>query len=208
MANFALEHPPAGPHDDCGAAFWPTPSWVTQLLLAVDPPPEGVPVVEPSAGTGAIVADLMDAGYDVLPVEQREACAPDLSILVDRYIIGDWLKQPRLLSRYSIVGNPPYNPADVMLAHVLRCLEVGGARYIALLLPLAFACSRARYGLWKRHTPTAVYPLVERPAFGDAGKSGSRDVAWYVWKPCVHPLHPTNQVGRQTWRPLSKELLK
>ena len=61
----------AGKHDDQGAAYWPTPAWCTQLLLQEHPPPKGSLVWEPSAGRGAIVRELVAAGYEVWAIEQR-----------------------------------------------------------------------------------------------------------------------------------------
>jgi hypothetical protein len=166
-------------------AFWPTPAWVTEALLERDPPPEGW-VVEPSAGEGAIVFSLENAGYPVSAVEIRQVPLSEHSRRLVTY--GDWLKMyPQVLFRhihhplFSIVGNPPWDPAPTMLAHVKHCLEVG-AEYVALLLPLRFLCSQSLAPFHAEHPVSALYPIARRIDFGGTGQGGKQDCAWFVWR--------------------------
>ena len=187
-----------GRHDDQDSAYWPTPAWCTRLLLQEHPPFPGSLVWEPSAGDGAIVRELYWAGYEVTAVEQRAECRDKLVRANARWVVtADWLSQAVAVGS-SIVGNPPYNPASEMLAHV-RHAVMQDADYIAMLLPLNWLASRSRYALNSEHPPTHCYPLAERPVFADGG--GMRDIAWFVWD-------RTNRKYDPALRVLSKEMLR
>jgi len=179
--EFRLTAPPA--HDPGALAYWPTPAWCVDALLAVDPP-RTTWIVEPSAGEGSIVEELAD-DYSVLAVEARAECEAALRGKAEAWAIADWLGfDPRDVldaAPYSIVGNPPYNPAPIMLAHVRHCLEVG-AQSVALLLPVTFLCSAERRAFNRLHPVAGYYPLARRPSCSEDGAVGLRDLAWYVWR--------------------------
>ena len=130
---------PIGDRKQCNNVWWPTPAWVTRLLLEQHPPPATVPVVEPSAGEGDIVAVLLEQGFDVWAIEKRTQCMKCRPLRRCAGVLNaDWLQvDPRTdlrddVRRFSIIGNPPYTPAHTMLAHVAHCLEVRPI-YCALL---------------------------------------------------------------------------
>lgn len=166
------------------SSFWPTPAWVTEALLEHDGPPDGW-IVEPSAGEGAIVDALEVAGYPVSAVERRVTGIMEHNRRLVTY--GDWLTMwPQTLFRhkqpppFSIVGNPPWDPAPVMLAHVEHCLNVG-AEYVALLLPLRFLESKIRLAFNQANPVNALYVFAERIKFGTDG-GGKQPCGWFVYK--------------------------
>jgi hypothetical protein len=160
-------------------AYWRTPEWTVDALLAIHPPPTQA-VVEPSAGEGAIAGHLVRLGYQVTAIEVREGCRQALDRTGATVAIQNWLTTTIKGGQFAVIGNPPYNPAAQMLEHVEHAVSMPGAVYVALLLPIAFFCSSQRL-LFNRTCPvTGFYPLAERPVFG-RGQSGSRDVAWFVW---------------------------
>ncbi len=177
---------PAVPHDDRDEAFWPTPRAVTRGCYIEHPPPAGIRMAEPSAGSGAIAVELADRGHLVVANELREECRADLEELLPaadghRVIIGDWLRWTGLPRSFGIMGNPPYNPADEMRFHVAHALALAPV-YCALLLPLSFGAALKRAQLLEVYPPAAVRPLVPRPSFAESGEGGKRDVAWHVWR--------------------------
>ena len=175
--------PSPGPHDPAGRAFWPTPAWCVEALLRESPPTTDW-VVEPSAGEGAI-CEVLRHRYSVIAFEIRPECLEPLHTVFREGVnssqirISDFLEIGSVgLGRFSIVGNPPHDPASVMLKHVEHCLELGPA-YCALLLPLRFLGSAERLIFNEIHPPRGLYPLCPRPRFAEGG--GSEDVAWFVW---------------------------
>lgn len=180
MNEFQLEHPPVyGDAED----YWPTPRWCTEALLRVHPPYYANYIIEPSAGEGAIAEVLIEHGLAVTAVEIRLECLPALSKLKCRYVIEDWLRIDGATlhtedAPFGIIGNPPYNPASLMLAHAERCLSVN-ASYVALLLPMSFLNSLGRLAFHVKRPVTGLYPLANRPRFTAGG--GKREIAWFVW---------------------------
>jgi hypothetical protein len=189
VTDFALQLSlPEQEHDDRGAAWWPTPPGPTRGCLIEHPPPTAW-VCEPSAGDGAIAVELVARGHLVDAIECREECREGLERALpaeDGHVvtIGDWCnwcKPPHL--EYSLVGNPPYNPAEECYWHVRHALDLD-LEQVALLLPLAFGAASSRAHLLELHPPAAVRPLVPRPSFAKTAKAegGMRDVAWYIWR--------------------------
>jgi hypothetical protein len=163
-------------------ALWSTPAWVTQALLRVDPPTTHV-VLEPSAGEGAIVAELLDRWFEVCAIEVRAARPANPALERCTWHVGDVLTMdlPRQQQPFSIVANPPWDPPEIMLAHVSHYLGLG-ARYVACLLPLRFFDADARCELLKQYPVTNLYLLRPRPRFGGPHGGGTDPVAWWVWK--------------------------
>ena len=176
---------------DDALAHWPTPVNCTRALLDEHPPPTKT-IVEPSAGSGGIVAPLALAGYSVDCFEVRPECEPDLLQAGARSIsIGDWLSvspDDRRLPkrRFGIIGNPPYKPSEIMLEHVRRCLALC-PYYVALHLPLSFLSGGSdRRVFWSGVEDLAMgtslsglYFFSSRPRYVDGG--GQFEPAWFVW---------------------------
>ena len=113
------------------ADFFPTPDWCIEGLLQVCPPPRftcgdaihgrDMVVLEPAAGSGAIVRLLLAADYQVRALEIRPRALPELRKLCPAEW-GCWLRfsepgrgYPELvklcgceLNRVAICTNPPY----------------------------------------------------------------------------------------------------
>ena len=175
---------------DDAKVHWPTPAWPTRSLFAVHPPPTQM-VLEPSAGSGGIASVLAEVGHTVTATEVRPECAEPLRRILPksqghRVIIADFLRLPPRVERlvaswdhFSIVANPPYKPAEIMLRHVRAALALR-PDYCAQLLPIGFLASKNRARFWSDYPPTAIYILSERPRF--TGGGGNQDIMWCVWE--------------------------
>jgi len=189
---FELQPDPA-PHDAAGKAYWPTPAWATEALLDAHRISTAW-VLEPSAGEGGIASVLARNGYRVAAVEIRDKCdtalrralQPSSAHLIYtggdflRREVADWLPRGE---PFSIIGNPPHDPADAMLSHVSHavCSE---AQCVCLLLPTTFLHSRGRCAFNLQHPPSALYPLARRPNCREdksSGGGGKRDLAWFIY---------------------------
>lgn len=184
---------------DEALTHWPTPRPCTLALLDEHPPPTRT-VVDPSAGSGAIVEPLLERGHDVVAYEIRPSCADALGLIACRhgdalfsYSICDWLKMAdddnaHLLPsvEFAIVGNPPYKPSSTMLLHVRQCLRLCGT-YVALHLPLSFLSGGSeRRRFWANVEKFALsadlsglYWFDQRPKY--EGPGGQFEPAWLVW---------------------------
>jgi hypothetical protein len=191
VSDFRLEPSPQPQHVSGEQDFWPTPPWVTQALLRQRCRPDrNLLVVEPSAGEGGIVEVLLGQNYRVEAVEARTECHDNLGRLLGNVKIArDWLLwEPPWEGKFSIVGNPPYRPASVMLQHVMHAVQFPQAVFVAMLLPINFLCSMERYPFHVAYPMTALYPLAKRPSTSGDGAVGTRDLAWFVW--VKEPTYP------------------
>lgn len=187
---FELTPSPA-PHDEAGHAFWPTPRWVTLALLEAHH--VWTPWVwEPCAGEGAVAEVLGELGYHVAATELRPECDTELRRVLhpsSAHVVAtgiDALKHEAedFVGRdepYSIITNPPYDPAGLML-HLTRHFVRSAAQLTALLLPTSFLHSETRAPFNLQHPPNAIYPLARRPSCReDRSGGGKRDLSWFVW---------------------------
>jgi len=116
--------------------------------------------------------------------EARRACEePLLAAGCSHVRIGDFLQMPPTMSNDnwdSVVANPPYRPAPVMMQHVQRALELQ-SEYCAILLPLSFLSGGSgRREFWRQAPPlTQILFFSHRPKFAETG--GMFEVAWFVW---------------------------
>lgn len=174
---------------DENATNYRTPAWVIKALLRQHPPPTKR-VADLGAGDGAMVKPLKAAGYKVTAIEVDKKYAPALKKAgAEKIVIGDWLKDLHESVRQeqrkpaaeplSLLSNPPYSPAETMLAFAETTLEID-ADYVALLLPLRFFETEGRAGLINRRPPNALYPLIKRASFNGRG-TDRFGTAWFVW---------------------------
>lgn len=110
--------------------FFPTPAPVVERLIELADISAGMTVLEPSAGTGNIVAGLHAAGAVVDAIELLEKNiealkTQGLATLID---IGDFLETPAQPIYDRVVMNPPFErQADIKhVLHALRFLKPDG----------------------------------------------------------------------------------
>jgi len=184
MSEFALQLSPAyEARERREADYYPTPAWCTRALLRHCPPPCWARLIEPAAGEGAIVRELVDAGRRPWrAIELREECREALKQAgPEEVIIGDWRRlaptaQPAPREVLAVVGNPPFSLAEEFVWSCLRA-----APWVALLLPLGFLASRERWALFSAHPVRRLIVLSRRPSFTGDGKTDCADYAWFVW---------------------------
>lgn len=146
-------------------------------------------IVEPSAGVGSVVSELVTFGG--LNPARIVACDIDSVALAKckgstgcHTRSGDytqWLphRQPAL-----IVGNPPYKDdlPEAFVRHAFSCQYAEPREWMmAFLLRLNWIGSQGRAD-FHRAFPASVYVLPERPTFTGDGKTDSTEYAWFVWR--------------------------
>lgn len=185
--------------------FYETPAWCVRAILFHLPALAGRRILEPSAGRGAIVRELLRAGAtDVDAVEIDAARLGAVSVIgtVDERIrqqAADWRGEGPVRGggigvllrgdflRLSaedfsapfdlVVMNPPFAAAQEHVEHAISLLAPGGT--VAALLRLAFCVSAKRAAFRAAH-PFDLYPLASRPSFTPDGKTDSADYAWFL----------------------------
>ena len=188
--------------------FFGTPTWCTRGLIEVAPPGQTV-VLEPSAGDGAIVQELLDAGYEVRAIELRPRALPGLRDLCPSEW-GDWLRfsspgrgYPELvklcgpLEDVAILGNPPFAVAQDFVAQAL----LTSSPWVCFLLRVnviasrpwseMFSSPRTGPGVRQAGTltaPTAIANLRKRPSFSGDGKTSMDNYAWFIWEAGKAPI--------------------
>lgn len=167
---------------------WATPAWCVDGL--VDHWPELVawsrtkPILEPEAGSGAIVRALVARGARVSAIEVRDTRAQLAAAGAESILIADFCQLGLELwtarRPFAIMMNPPFRPPHVMLRHVRRALELARG-FVAALLPLSFLSGGSgRAAFWAAAPPlTQLLFFEERPVF--VGDGGLFECAWFVW---------------------------
>ena len=165
--------------------FWPTPFEITRALLGIHPPPRHSVIIEPSAGDGSIASVLRLGGYTVIGVEIQPRFKESLEVQCHQVLIKDWLAfslSDTYISRndsIACIGNPPYKPAKLMVAHVEHALQL--ADYVAMLLPCTFLHSYERVRFNRTYPVNGYYPIAKRPSCSRDTSVGKRDLSWFVW---------------------------
>jgi protein-L-isoaspartate O-methyltransferase len=116
--------------------LFPTPPALAERMVEEADILPGHCVLEPSAGTGAILAALPNVRPfgSVTAVEINAALAASLEQVADETICGDFLEQNGNLGTFDrILMNPPFqNGADIKhIQHAMKMLKPGG-RLIAI----------------------------------------------------------------------------
>lgn len=161
--------------------FYETPDKVIDGLFAtgfIDK--EVTNVLEPSAGSGAIVRKLRQSypRLKVTAVEIQDKFAKPLDETGAEVIIEDFLKIDSVPIYDRIIANPPFSQAEAFIRHCYQCLKPTGA--MAFLLRLPFIASVKRYKLLQEIRPSGVLVLSQRPKFG-GDNIDSCDYAWILW---------------------------
>lgn len=122
--------------------FFPSPPDVVARLMELADVQQGMRVLEPSAGKGAIAYACADAGATVDCIELMEAnfiaLAGDARLGSVRHM--DFLAQAPEASYDRVVMNPPFaKQADIMhVLHALRFLKSGGLLVSVMAASVAF----------------------------------------------------------------------
>lgn len=170
------------------ADFWPTPSWVTEALIAHCPPSRSVAIVEPAIGDGAIAYVLDTYGYRVaIGIDIRRECAAPATCWCNNILIDDFLCIASAIDlKYAIITNPPFSLAQ----EYVRACRPRARPYTALLLPVsALAGTQEWRSVWAEvGPPTTEVRLLARPKFG--GSSNDRlGIIWAIWERGKTPLN-------------------
>lgn len=136
--------------------FYPTPDWVTRLIISRIDWNQVSGVEEPARGTGAIM--------NILPIRR------DCSVYCHEISEGwDYLKCH--LERVTLsITNPPYNLAQEFLQ---RSLEY--SLCTVYLLRTSFLESEKRREFLSANRPTHLYNLCKRPSFVDVCAGGVKN---------------------------------
>jgi hypothetical protein len=167
------------------ADHYPTPGWVTRAILPYLPLAGSV--LEPCAGDGAIVRELIAGGVNgdcIDAIELDPVRAKAIPSAVD-VVVGDALSEeggdlwdaPHGL----VVINPPFSLAQRFVETALAAQRPHRGT-TAALLRLAFLEGQGRADFHACY-PSDVYVLPRRPSFTNNGKSDSSAYAWFVWSP-------------------------
>jgi hypothetical protein len=166
--------------------MYPTPTWVTLEAMPFLPPLPGLDILEPGAGTGAIVDVLRRHGA------QRERLrAVELDPvrfwrlrqqhrdLGDKLIQTDYLRYAAsTYDKYDlIITNPPYSVAHPYIRASLRLLKPRGT--VAMLLRVNFMGGQKR-ATWHRENRSDIKVLSRRPSFTGKGTDAT-EYAWFLW---------------------------
>jgi hypothetical protein len=173
---------------------FPTPPWATRAILPqlrqYLPPKERLLILEPAAGDGAIVQQLLSWGSCQVDCQEiRPECEPALEKLrgcesegrVSIVAIRDFLEHPserRPCDYDLVITNPPYKHALEFAQHALEYVHLNGI--VVMLLRLGFLASRSRAEWLSRHMPD-VHILSRRPSFSGAGTDAT-DYGWFVFR--------------------------
>ena len=165
-----MDHPR---HD---ADLYETPAEAIDMLLRHVP--VSGPVLEPSAGRGAIVRELRRHGLKVHASDLYDHKAdPRLGIKTG----VDFLKATTLFGCRSGVMNPPFKDAERHVRHALRLLPDGGT--LAVLLRMNWRAAKGRADLLPYiHTEVIAGRLKMLPPGAiDRGHGGTTDFSWFVF---------------------------
>ena len=176
----AVRHP-----DD----FYATPAWCIEALLRGCPLSSGR-WLEPTAGDGAIAAEVLRHRHDVqwhLVESRAEELRVGGGLLsrmqradfplehVDEVEIRDFLTMPAPVQRFDVaLGNPPFSLALEVIQHALTM-----ANAVCMLLRINFLASQKRADWMRKNTPS-IYVLPKRPSF-TSGKTDATEYAWFLW---------------------------
>ena len=159
------------------------PAWAVELLFQnIDFDEQSI--WDPACGGGNIPRVAAEYGFDTLGTDKVDrGCGARLLDFIDCCCIGEFDLPPRL----SIVTNPPYKLTEQFIRRAMTLVD----HRIAVLVPVSFMASKARFELFTETPPSDVLILCRRPsmppghkiaAMGDkAFKGGMVDFCWIVW---------------------------
>ena len=162
-------------HPRHAADLYETPALAVEMLLR-HTVLHG-PVLEPSAGRGAIVRELRRHGLQVHAADLHDHQA-EARLGIETGI--NFLSTTSMSGCRSVVMNPPFKDADAHVRHALQLLPDGGT--LAVLLRMTWIAAKARADLLK-HCHTAIIAgrlKMLPPGAQDRGHGGTTDFAWFI----------------------------
>ncbi len=186
--------------------FYETPPWVTRLILEVAAPPPllgPISILEPAAGTGAIIDELIAYGYpseNIVGVEIDPSRADAAGAMCANFLE----LEPNPVYEL-VITNPPYSLALDFAKHAIEFVRPGGL--LVLLMRLNWLASIKR-AAWLRENTPDVWVIPKRPSFTGKGTDAT-DYAWFTWAPGVYsatveilPVPSPEEIERKRIRPV------
>lgn len=158
--------------------YYATPNWAIRAILPHLP--LSGQILEPCAGTGAIVRELVGHGVyheriHAIEIDRERALHANAACL-------DYLAIDPCESYSLCITNPPYKLAMQFVQRALSHCDT-----VCMLLRQGFLASQGRREWLSKHVPD-VYQLSARPSFTANGRSDAADYAWFVWTPGERPV--------------------
>jgi hypothetical protein len=166
-----------GPDD-----FYVTPSWCVDRLLERFSPRKGW-MLEPAAGTGAIIAAVNAVIGDQtwMAVECRATAAPACRDVGANPVIADfltWVPPAHVMENVTtVITNPPFALCEEFIR---QAYGIFAAADLAFLVRLGFLASEKRVKLWRDVGMPDVLVLPNRPSFVESGATDSADYCWIL----------------------------
>ena len=137
------------------------------------------PVLEPSAGRGAIVAALRRQGLEVQASDLYDHEA-ESAIGIETGI--DFLLMTSMAGCRSVVMNPPFRDAEAHVRHALQLLPNHGT--LAVLLRINWMAAKGRADLLQHYHTVIIAGRLKMlpPGAWDRGHGGTTDFAWFIMK--------------------------
>lgn len=145
--------------------FYPTPSWVTKLLLSRLELRSSDVFLEPAAGAMDIF-ELVD-----LPDAQKKHAELTKGI--------NYLTTDLDLRSDVIITNPPFSLFEAFI-HTAIHRDLSPTGTMAMLLRVNALGGYLRKEFWRIHRPTHMLTITPRPSFNGAGTDSS-EYAWFIW---------------------------
>lgn len=147
---------------------WYTPPALARRVVRWAALADGMRVLEPSAGRGALASEIMRAArVDLTCIDADAANVEHLRGLGYHALCGDFLAYDRLPMADIAIMNPPYE-SGAEGTHVAHALAVA-PRAIAILRLQSLASMQRWEALWSRARLTRMAVCVRRPAFSADG---------------------------------------
>lgn len=160
--------------------FYETPAWAVRAIVPVLPWKDGMRVLDPGCGSGAILRELSRpqsgrgvAQLSFLGIEKDQARYDQAKSTGLNVRQGDFFYHDE--KHDLIVGNPPYSHALEFVQHAIMLAPV-----VCMLLRLPWLASQRR-AQWHRENPCHVNVLPRRPSFTADGKTDATEYAWFLW---------------------------
>lgn len=157
--------------------FYETPGWcVAGLFEKMRIPCDLEYVVDPSAGTGAILNVAKSRGWDTMgydiDLHRAEIAAKQHDVKHQDFLTLD----QRFDKRALCIMNPPFSHCFEFVKKACDCYRVTAA-----LLRLGFLGSNKRHEWLRCNSPSQLIVLSSRPSFTADGKTDHSEYAWMVW---------------------------